>query len=243
MEDVLRVYTRPVQANRPLVSRDEFAEQLLSETHVPVPAIPGHLAREDYEYVREGSVGGFMVAMPHPGKRDVFLEGDGRRTSLDFAACPYHVANNLFPEAGKIVLVMDNLNTRKEAFLYEAFPPEKARALCGRFEMHYTPKHGSWLNMAEIEIGLLSQSCLDRRIGPKVEFKDEVEACLLGRMRNQNLPTGSSPTRKPVSNSNPFIRQFEFYETLVEHGRFSASNAMILKRSPARIEGLPEVSV
>lgn len=178
MEDVLEVYSRAPQQDRPLVCLDEFAKQLLSETRLPVPAIPGHLAREDYEYVREGSVSGFMIAMPHLGKRDVFVGGDGRRTSMDFAACLDHLANTLLPDAGKIVLVMDNLNTHKEASLYEAFPPEKARALCERFEMHYTPKHGSWLNMAEIEIGLLSRTCLDRRIGSVKEFTNEVKAYL-----------------------------------------------------------------
>jgi hypothetical protein len=178
MEDVLEVYSRAPRQDRPLVCLDEFAKQLLSEARPPVAAIPGHLAREDYEYVREGSVSGFMIAMPHLGKRDVFVGGDGRRTSLDFAACLDHLANTLLPDAGKIVLVMDNLNTHKEASLYEAFPPEKARALCERFEMHWTPKHGSWLNMAEIEIGLLGRTCLDRRIGSVGEFTDEVKAYL-----------------------------------------------------------------
>jgi hypothetical protein len=105
-------------------------------------------------------------------------QGDGRRTALDFAACLDHVANTLLPDARKIVLVLDNLNTHKEASLYEAFPPEKARALCERFEIHHTPKHGSWLNMAEIEIGLLSRTCLDRRIGSVEEFSAEVKAYL-----------------------------------------------------------------
>lgn len=96
-----------------------------------------------------------MMAMPHLGKRDVFIGADGRRTAKDFAFCLEYLANTLLPDARKIVLVMDNLNTHKEASLYEAFPPEKARALCDRFEIHYTPKHDSWLNMAEIEIGIL----------------------------------------------------------------------------------------
>ena len=179
MEDVLEVYSRAPQQDRSLVCLDEFANQLLSETHDPVPAIPGHLARQEYEYIREGSVSGFMIAMPHLGKRDVFIGGGGRRNSLDFATCLDHLANILLPDAGKIVLVMDNLNTHKEeASLYEAFPPEKARALCERFEMHYTPKHGSWLNMAEIKIGLLGRTCLDRRIGSVAEFTDEVKAYL-----------------------------------------------------------------
>ncbi len=178
MEDVLAVYARAPCGDIPLVCLDEFAKQLLSETRGPVAAVPGHLAREDYEYVREGSVSGFMIAMPHLGKRDVFVGPDGRRTAKDFAACLDHLANNLLPEAAKIILVMDNLNTHKEASLYEAFPPEKARALCERFEIHYTPKHGSWLNMAEIEIGLLGRTCLGRRIGSVREFAKEVRAYL-----------------------------------------------------------------
>ena len=156
MEDVLEVYQRAPDENRPLVCLDEFAKQLLSETRVPIPATGRHPARQDYEYVREGSVSAFILAVPHLGAREVFIGADGRRTAKDFAACLDHLANHLLPEAEKIVLVMDNLNTHREASLYEAFPPEKARALCERFEFHYTPKHGSWLNMAEIEIGLLA---------------------------------------------------------------------------------------
>jgi len=127
MEDVLAVYAREKRQDRPLVCLDEFAKQLLSETRAPVRAIPGHPARVDYEYVREGSVSGFMVAMPHLGQRDVFVGTDGRRTAKDFAACLDHIANRMFPNAEKIILVMDNLNTHKEASLYEAFAPEKAR--------------------------------------------------------------------------------------------------------------------
>jgi DDE superfamily endonuclease len=108
----------------------------------------------------------------------VFVGLDGRRTALDFSAYLDHIASELLPEAAKIILVTDHLNTHKEASLYEAFPPQKARALCERFEIHYTPKHGSWLNMAEIEIGLLSRTCLDRRIGSTQEFKKEVTAYL-----------------------------------------------------------------
>jgi len=183
MEDVLAVYAREQQEECPLVCLDEFAKQLLSETREPVAAIAGHLAREDYEYVREGSVSGFMIAMPHLGQRDVFVGKSGRRTAKDFADCLDHIANNLFPNKQKIVLVMDNLNTHKEAALYEAFAPEKARALCERFEMHYTPKHGSWLNMAEIEIGLLARTCLNRRIESTAKFRSEVSAYL----RNKNV--------------------------------------------------------
>lgn len=178
MEDVLEVYHRPPDDSRPLVCLDEFAKQLLSETRLPIPATASHPARHDYEYVREGSMSGFILAVPHLGGRDVFIGEDGRRTGKDFAACLDYLANRVLPEADKIVLVMDNLNTHKEASLYEAFPPEKARALCERFEFHYTPKHGSWLNMAEIEIGLLVRGCLDRRIGSVEEFRSEIKAYL-----------------------------------------------------------------
>jgi hypothetical protein len=178
MEDVLEVYQRPPSAEAPLVCLDEFAKQLLSESRTPVPAAPGRPARHDYEYVREGSVTGFMIAMPHFGQRDVFVGPDGRRTTKDFAECLDHIANKLLPDAEKIVLVMDNLNTHKTASLYETFEPEKARALCERFEIHYTPKHGSWLNMAEIEIGLLARTCMDRRIASQEIFRSEVSAYL-----------------------------------------------------------------
>jgi hypothetical protein len=184
MEDVLEVYERPVDPLRPLVCLDEFAKQLLSETRTPQAATANHLARYDSEYVREGSVTGFMLAMPHLGKRDVHIAEDGRRTAKDFAHCLDHLANHLLPEAEKIILVMDNLNTHKEASLYEAFAPEKARALCERFEFHYTPKHGSWLNMAEIEIGLLVRACLDRRIDSPEAMRKEVEAYLLWKNAN-----------------------------------------------------------
>ncbi len=184
MEDVLEVYQRPIDPLRPLVCLDEFAKQLLSETRAPQTAAPARLARYDSEYVREGSVTGFMISMPHLGKRDVFIAEDGRRTSKDFAYCLDHLANNLLPEAEKIILVMDNLNTHKEASLYEAFTPEKARALCERFEIHYTPKHGSWLNMAEIEIGLLVRACLSCRIASPEKMRKEVNAYLLWKNAN-----------------------------------------------------------
>lgn len=176
MEDVLEVYTRPPQQSRPLVCLDEFAKQLLSDSRQSITAKPGHVAKQDYEYVREGSVSGFMIALPHLGKRDVFVGSDGRRTAVDFAACMDYIANVMLPGAEKIVLVMDNLNTHSTASLYETFAPEKARELCERFEIHHTPKHGSWLNMAEIEIGMLARSCLDRRIGSPEDFRKEMKA-------------------------------------------------------------------
>lgn len=208
MEDVLEVYARPPQEGRPLVCLDEFAKQLLSETREPLAAIPVSPARQDYEYVREGSVSGFIIAMPHKGKRDVFVGEDGRRTAKDYAACLDHIASNLFPAAEKIVLVMDNLNTHREASLYEAFAPEKARALCERFEIHHTPKHGSWLNMAEIEIGLLARTCLNRRLGSVGDFKREVEAYLV-------VKNGSpKPIKWQFTNEKARIKQKSLYSSI-----------------------------
>jgi hypothetical protein len=208
MEDVLEVYTRAPQLDRPLVCLDEFAKQLLSETRDPIPAIPGQLAREDYEYVREGSVTGFMVAMPHLGKREVYVGPDGRRTAKDFAVCLDYLANTLLPDAEKIVLVMDNLNTHKEASLYETFEPAKARALCERFEIHYTPKHGSWLNMAEIEIGMLTRTCLDRRVGSEEQFRNEVKAYV--QWKNAN----SKPISWQFKNEDARIKLKSLYPSV-----------------------------
>lgn len=177
MEDVLEVYQRPADPLRPLVCLDEFAKQLLSESRSPLAAKPGSLAKYDSEYVREGSVTGFILAMPNLGQREVFISETGRRTSLDYAYCLEYLAA-LHSGAEKIILVMDNLNTHKEASLYEAFEPEKARMLCERFEIHYTPKHGSWLNMAEIEIGLLVRACLNQRLESSERMRQEVAAYL-----------------------------------------------------------------
>ncbi|GAA5484867.1 IS630 family transposase ISSac1 [Haloferula sargassicola] len=208
MEDVLEVYSRPPTPAIPLVCLDEFAKQLLSESRPAIPAAPGRPARHDYEYVREGSVTGFMIAMPHVGERDVFIGRDGRRTATDFAACLDHIAHRLLPGADKILLVMDNLNTHTTASLYEAFPAEKARALCERFEIHHTPKHGSWLNMAEIEIGLLARQCLNRRIGSVDEFRSQVGAYL--RWKNAD----PKPIRWQFDNSQARVKLRSLYPSV-----------------------------
>ena len=207
MEDVLEVYQRPVDPSRPLVCLDEFAKQLLSETRAPLAPIPDNLAKQDSEYIREGSATGFMLAMPHLGQRDVFISKTARRTSLDFAHCLEHLSR-LLPTAQKIVLVMDNLNTHKEASLYEAFTPEKARALCERFEFHYTPKHGSWLNMAEIEIGLLVRACLDRRISSVEEMVNEVASYLITKNAN------ASPIKWQFTNEDARIKLRSVYPSI-----------------------------
>jgi DDE superfamily endonuclease len=174
MEDVLDVYHRPPDPKRPLVCLDEASKQLIGEVAEPVPAGPGQPARIDYEYTRNGTANLFMISEPHAGWRHV--EVTDRRTAVDFAEVVRALVEEVYPEAEKVVLVMDNLNTHKLASLYEAFPPERARRIAERLEVHHTPKHGSWLNMAEVELSVLARQCLDRRIESKEELKREVAA-------------------------------------------------------------------
>ena len=174
MEDVLEVYHRPYDPDRPVVCADEATKQLIGETRVPVLAAPGRVERFDFEYVRLGTANLFMVLEPLLGWRAAQVTH--RRTATDFAQLLRWLAEDVYPEADRIVLVVDNLNTHKPAVLYDAFPPERARAIAAKFEWHYTPKHGSWLNMAEIELAALSKQCLDRRIGSVEVLRREVSA-------------------------------------------------------------------
>jgi hypothetical protein len=174
MEDVLEVYHRPYDEARPLVCLDEASKQLVGEVIEPIPAEPGQPERFDYEYIRNGTANLFMVTMPLTGWRAVHVTE--RRTALDFAEVVRWLVEEVHEEAEKVVLVMDNLNTHKLASLYEAFPPERARRIADRLEIHHTPKHGSWLNMAEIELSVLSRQCLDRRIESAEDLRREVEA-------------------------------------------------------------------
>jgi len=162
MEDVLEVYQRPQDPQRPLVCLDEQSKQLIRETRIPVPAARGRLERIDYEYERNGTANLFMLFAPVQGWRHV--EVTDRRTKTDFAEVIRQLVDEHFPQAEKIVLVMDNLNTHKPASLYEAFPATEARRLIEKLEIHYTPKHGSWLDMAETELSILTKQCLNRRI-------------------------------------------------------------------------------
>ncbi len=162
MEDVLDVYHRPYDEKRPLVCLDETSKQLIGEIREPIPMAPGRPERIDYEYTRNGTANLFMLSEPLAGWRHVTVTD--RRTAVDFAEVLRWLAEDVYPEAERIVLVMDNLNTHKLASLYEAFPPDQARRIAGRYEVHHTPKHGSWLNVAEIELSVLSRQCLDRRI-------------------------------------------------------------------------------
>jgi hypothetical protein len=174
MEDILDVYQRPQDPRRPLVCVDETSKQLIAETRVPITAKPGRAVRYDYEYRRNGTANLFMMFAPLEGWRHVKVTD--RHTALDYAQVLKELSDTHFPDATKIVLVQDNLNIHKPASLYEAFPPEEARRLVERFEWHYTPKHGSWLDMAESELAVLSSQCLDRRIPDQQTLKDEVIA-------------------------------------------------------------------
>jgi hypothetical protein len=174
MEEVLDVYHRPHDPACPLVCLDETSKQLIKETRVPIPARPGRPARTDYEYERNGTANIFMLFAPLEGWRHV--EVTDRHAAVDYAHLLKDVSDRWFPDAAKIALVQDNLSTHKPASLYEAFPPAEARRLVERFEWHYTPKHGSWLNMAETELSVLSSQCLDRRIPSKDSLIGEVAA-------------------------------------------------------------------
>src|SRR5215470_10787805 len=172
MEDVLEVYHRPYDEKRPLVALDEASKQLVGEAVQPLPPEPGQPERFDYEYVRNGTANLFMISEPLLGWRSVQVTE--RRTAKDFAEVLRWLVEELHPEAETVVLVMDNLNTHKLASLYEAFPPAQARRIAERLEVHHTPKHGSWLNMAEIELSVLARQCLNRRVGSMAQMKAEV---------------------------------------------------------------------
>jgi len=174
MEDTLSVYARIYDPMRPVVCMDEKPYQLLAHARDPIPAAPGRDLREDSEYVRHGTCSIFVWVEPLAGWRRV--EALQRRTRLDWAGQVKAMLTVDYSEAEKVVLVMDNLNTHGVASLYEAFEPAEAFALAQRLEIHHTPKHGSWLNIAEIELSVLSRQCLDRRIESAEELRREVEA-------------------------------------------------------------------
>jgi len=174
MEDVLEVYHRPHDPQRPVVCLDETSKQLIIETRAPIAAAPSRKQRYDYEYARNGVANIFMAFAPLEGWRHVKVTD--RHTAVDYAQMLKDLSDVHFPGAEKIVLVQDNLNTHKPASLYAAFPAPEARRLFERFEWHYTPKHGSWLDMAEIELSVLATQCLDRRIPDKHTLISEVAA-------------------------------------------------------------------
>jgi hypothetical protein len=174
MEDVLEVYTQSYDPKRPQVCMDETNKQLLSEVREPLPSQPGQAQRVDFEYQREGVADLFMFFEPLVGKR--FVQVTDQRTRKDWAHAMKTLADEIYPQAEKIVIVMDNLNTHSQVSFYQTFEPEEALRLSNRFEFHNTPKHGSWLNMAEIELGVLTRQCLNRRIPNKTTLEREVKA-------------------------------------------------------------------
>jgi transposase len=174
MEDVLEVYTRPYDPRHPQVCMDETPKQLLRDTREPLPMEPGKPERRDYEYERGGVVNVFLFCEPLQAKR--WVDVTERRTKTDWAQQIKELVDERYPEAERIVLVMDNLNTHTPASLYEAFEPKEAKRLADKLEIHYTPKHGSWLNMAEIELSVLGRQCLDRRVPDFETLQSETRA-------------------------------------------------------------------
>jgi hypothetical protein len=181
MEEVLDLYEEPYDPKRPKVCFDEASKQLVAETQVPLPAKPGSPERYDYEYQRNGTRNLFMFFEPQQGWRHVAVTE--RRTMQDFARQMRWLVDEAYPDAEVVRVIMDNLNTHRPASLYETFAPAEARRILQRLEFHYTPKHGSWLDMAEMELSVFSRQCLDRRIPDEATLRREIQA--LERERNQ----------------------------------------------------------
>jgi hypothetical protein len=174
MEDILEVYTRPYDPRRPLVCFDETSKQLLRETRPPQWPAPGRPAQVDYEYEREGVVNLFLCCEPLAGQR--WVDVTAQRTRRDWAQQIQQLVDVRYPDAERIVLILDNLNVHTPGALYDVFPPAQAKRLADKLEIHYTPKHGSWLNIAEIEFSVLSRQCLDRRVPDVPTLVREVAA-------------------------------------------------------------------
>lgn len=174
MEEILDLYEEPYDPNRPKVCFDETNKQLIKETKVPEPVKPGQAERHDYEYKRNGTRNLFIFCEPQAGWRHI--EVTGHRTMKDFAHQMKWLVDERYPEAEVIRVILDNLNTHKMASLYETFEPAEARRILRKLEFHHTPKHGSWLNMAEIELSVLMRQCLDRRIGDEQTLRREIKA-------------------------------------------------------------------
>ena len=183
MEDILELYCSAYNPKVPLICMDEQPRQLIKETRKTIAAKPGEPAREDYEYERNGTANIFLFTEPLAGKR--YVDATERRTSVDWAYQIKELLDIHHPDVERIQLVMDNLNTHKMASLYEAFEPEEARRLAKRLEIHYTPKHGSWLNIAEIELSALTQQCLNRRMPDIETLRKEITAWELKRNNQQ----------------------------------------------------------
>jgi hypothetical protein len=185
MEDILAVYALPYDENIPLVCMDEQPVQLLKDRYEGIPMKPGSVKKEDFQYIRNGTCSIFMFTAPLESWRHV--DAQEHRTKIDYAHQIDYLVNTIYADKDKIRLVQDNLNTHTTGALYEAFPAEKARAIAEKLEIHYTPKHGSWLNIAEIELSALTRQCLNRRMGDLETLKREISAW----ETNRNLKTKS----------------------------------------------------
>ena len=206
MEDVLDVYRRPYDPKRPQVCFDERPKQLIGEIRVPVSISPGKPLRYDYEYKRNGVANIFMMFEPLAGKRHVKVTE--HRTKKDWAYCIRQLVDEIYPDADNIVLVMDNLNTHKKASLYEAFAPAEAKRIADKLEIHYTPKHGSWLNMAEIEMSVMSRQCLADRMGNIQRLEGEV----MSWVENRNSKDSKVDWRFTTANAR--IKLKKLYPTI-----------------------------
>jgi hypothetical protein len=183
MEDVLDIYSRPYNPKFPVVCMDESSMQLIGEVHEPIPAAPGHPVLVDDEYVRNGVANIFIEVEPLGGRRQVKITE--KRTRIDWAHFTKEMLEERYPDAERVILVMDNLNTHNMASLYSAFPPGKAKRLADRLEIHHTPKHGSWLNIAEIELSVLKRQCLVGRIDCIEKMQSDVAAWNTDRNNRQ----------------------------------------------------------
>lgn len=198
MEDVLDVYELPYNPQRPVVCMDEKPYQLLGNAIESLPMRPGDIQKVDSEYVRNGTCSIFAFAEPLGGRHHTSVHE--HRTALDWAEEIKYLLDEMYPDAEKIILVMDNLNTHKPASLYKKYPPEEARRIIKKLEIHYTPKHGSWLNMAEIELNVLTRQCLSRRIETIEKLRSEIAAWEAERNQNQekilwHFQTGNARTK------------------------------------------------
>ena len=208
MEDVLDVYAQPYDPKRPVVCFDESPVQLIAETRKPLPPKPGQPERFDYEYKRNGTRNLFFFFQPLAGRRHVLIRE--HRTKVDYAYAMRYLVDELFPEADVVVVVQDNLNTHTPAALYEAFEPAEAKRIMDRLEFHYTPKHGSWLNMVEIELGILSEQCLNARIPDEETLRCKVKAW--ERARNERRAT----VNWRFSTSDARVKLSRLYPNLLE---------------------------
>ena len=205
MEDVLDLYAQPYDPRRPVVCFDETSTQLLADTRPPLPAQPGRPARQDYEYRREGTRNLFLTCEPMAGWRHVQVTE--RRTMQDFARQMRWLVDEAYPEVPVVRVVLDNLNTHRTASLYETFPAAEARRVAKRLEFHYTPKHGSWLNMAEIEFSVLSRSCLKQRVPNEPALRRELSRpWSRSEMPPEPPLTGGSTPRTPGSVNTIYVR-------------------------------------